>query len=155
MKAQTFIALLLCFHEVNAHPPVNVHRGSKEYRDFVGPAVATFKNISTSHLMPYQETSVRMVTTAKKQNVNGVNIFLSLVVQEDMVFQGPGRGWPTWELHEVRMYTPFGEKPVFQMNGDTVPPKIQIIDKTSHHIEVSCRQRCSIEKMCERIHMSD
>jgi len=72
---------------------------------------------------------------AKKQNVNGENVFLTLVMEEDMTFMGPNRGWPAFELHAVRMFTPLPlTSPVFAVTGDNVPPKVQIIDDTSHHV---------------------
>jgi len=128
-----FVVCVLFISVASAHPPVDISHDSDEFKNLVRPAVASYRNLTTHVLRPFQETKVKTVLTAKKQNVNGVNVFLSMVVEEDMVFMGPGRGWPSFELHRTRMFTPIGDGTHFTISEDHVPPKNQIIDPTGDH----------------------
>jgi len=126
-----FFQFLLLLNITVAHPPVDVPVNSLDYNSLILPAVTTFKNISHSLLQPYQDVKLNCILTHKKQLVNGYNVFATVVMEEDMTFMGKNRGWPSYQLHNLRMFRMIGATDWTVMSNE-VPPKIQVIDETDH-----------------------
>jgi len=103
MSSFAFLVLLLgaVLPFASGHPPAFVN-----YTDYrIEWASSNFSSLLTSHLSPYQSSSVEHVLSGQVQQANGWVIRMALAIREDMTFDGTKKrhGWPAYQLHWVTM----------------------------------------------------
>ena len=118
--------LLAAATVVLGHPPRVAEDNNKEVRFAAG----NFSSFLTSHLQPFQASSIEMILSAQTQMVSGTNFYLAVVVKDDMTFGDRRMRWPSHEMHWVEMYHPgsWQKDHSWNVKVDKIPHKVMFLD---------------------------
>jgi len=128
---QALLLLAVLFAGVSGHPAQFVDYDD----DNVVWAASNFSSSLTTHLAPYQKTSVDSILSGQVQSVNGINVIMALAIKEEMTFDDKRKrhGWPAHQLHYVEMTHAGSWMPEhsWQVVKDVIPPKQMFLDPTA------------------------